>query len=660
MTIGTQVLHIEKRISIPSGLNRHITRKQFVSVGGKRKAVVWVPDNADPKRTAGNVELVSREYKNGKGQKYELTLQQAVDKRLREADIKPRKGQTTCLEMIFSGSHEVMANMSKEELRQWAEDTLKWAQEKWGKENVVSASLHVDEKTPHIHMIVVPIVSGQSRRTRNYRMKASGRGSRTYKINHDKLRLCANEVFTQGKLYDYHDSYAKEVSKKYGLGRGEKAEPGCKKKHTNSIEYNRMLATKAKEQEALIRELTSDYDEKKGKIQENIQQLQGSRERLSSLVEEEKKNYASAVSKTKEAEMELASQKETITELHKAIEDNSAIIVRQEIRKASASIDEDAAEQQLLEKYSAVLSLSEEEHKLQRLITDKKTELAEVDANVRNRRAQLNAKINLYKVPQKGRLGYPTHEVERFIDSVNAAELTAAMNKVPGDIKVAKEILDENDRLRGIEDDYMAFKNSSERMRKRIEYLETEAKRKSITEVLGYALQKTVKVGSFSADNTPTGEDIFAEFTIAGNAAKYVGHITPDERVYYTREDQDSLEEVKSQSLNKTWKDLGLLSVILAENKTRDTLARYSTKLSLLVGGKVNVKDYIVSGKEYLLFASNGRAYHVFSNGSTWSTSDSRVKTLKDCKTYGPERIWRKEGNIADITKRGQQLKLKL
>ena len=75
MTTGTQILHIEKRVSIAAGLNRHITRQQFMNVEDTRTVQVWVPDNADPSRTAGNVELVSREFVNSKGQKCELTLQ---------------------------------------------------------------------------------------------------------------------------------------------------------------------------------------------------------------------------------------------------------------------------------------------------------------------------------------------------------------------------------------------------------------------------------------------------------------------------------------------------------------------------------------------------------------------------------------------------------
>lgn len=313
MATSIQVIHIEKRGSIPSGLNRHITRQQFVTEGDTRKVEVWVPDNADPKRTKGNIELISRETENEDGITYEMTLQQAVDKRIREADIRPRIGQVTSLEMIFSGSHDRMAAMSRKELKNWADDTVKWAKKTWGEENVVSASLHVDEKTPHIHMIVVPIVTGQSRRTRHQQSK--GKSKRQYKIDNTKPRLCVNEVYTTGKLYAYHDSYAKEVSSKYGMERGVRAEPGSKKKHTNSIEYNRMLAAQAAEQQALIDELTSDYDIKKSEIQKDIQDLQKNLASLSSEIDEEENKLTKAKAKSKKAEKESKDAEEKLTEL---------------------------------------------------------------------------------------------------------------------------------------------------------------------------------------------------------------------------------------------------------------------------------------------------------------------------------------------------------
>lgn len=241
-----QVLHMQKRVKIPGGLNRHITRCHLVD----GKPEVWIPDHANPELTKNNVELVSREITNSEGEKRTLSLQQAVDKRIKDAGIRPRRGQSRCLDIIFSGSNEVMCGMTREEILNWSKDTLVWAQNVWGKENVVSAFLHLDETTPHIHMIVVPIVRGASRRSIRQRELDEERGikRKSYKINHNRLRLSCNDVFTAPLLYIYHDRYAEEVSKKYRLQRGIKVESGSEKKHLSTKDYIRQLVAQAVEQ----------------------------------------------------------------------------------------------------------------------------------------------------------------------------------------------------------------------------------------------------------------------------------------------------------------------------------------------------------------------------------------------------------------------------
>lgn len=75
-------------------------------------------------------------------------------------------------------------------------------------------------------------------------------------------------------------------------------------------------------------------------------------------------------------------------------------------------------------------------------------------------------------------------------------------------------------------------------------------------------------------------------------------------------------------------------------------MSRYSNKLSLLTNETIKVIDYVAEENHFLLFASNGRAYDVGPDGSTWSTGDSRVKTLADIRRLSNEKIWTKHGNI--------------
>ena len=80
---------------------------------------------------------------------------------------------------------------------------------------MVAATLHADEDTPHIHAIVVPIVTGERRKAK----EEAKNGKRKYKTKKNKVRLCADDVLTPKKLEDYQTSYAKRMQR-FGLERG--------------------------------------------------------------------------------------------------------------------------------------------------------------------------------------------------------------------------------------------------------------------------------------------------------------------------------------------------------------------------------------------------------------------------------------------------------
>ena len=61
----------------------------------------------------------------------------------------------------------------------------------------MSAVLHMDEKTPHIHATIVPIVTGERRKARQDEQN----GKKKYrKKNTQDVRLCADDVMARHKL----------------------------------------------------------------------------------------------------------------------------------------------------------------------------------------------------------------------------------------------------------------------------------------------------------------------------------------------------------------------------------------------------------------------------------------------------------------------------
>lgn len=264
------VIHIEKRPVISATLEKHITRENVMYIDGFRQVSVFVPDNAQPERTILNKEYMSRKYVDENGRSKTYTLQQMINKRISECGIKVRKGQSRSLEIIFGGSPEALSSLSPEQLDQWAKDTIEWAKNEWGAENVMYAALHMDESTPHLHLIVVPIVKGVSRRSASKAAQDSKKGieRKSYSKDPQKLRLSANDVYTKSRLYGYHTSYAKIVGKKYGLQRGIRAEAGSVKKHQSSIEYNRALENETRVKERRIEGLDEAIAERENIIRE--------------------------------------------------------------------------------------------------------------------------------------------------------------------------------------------------------------------------------------------------------------------------------------------------------------------------------------------------------------------------------------------------------
>ena len=216
-----------------------------------------IPKNADPTRTHLNRVLV--EYPDGVHGRDE-----AIAHRLNTADIRRKitHDQVRVVRVVLSGTHEdMMYIQEKEKLDEWCNDSIQWLQATFGKDNVVAAHLHMDEKTPHIHAAVVPIVTGERRKAK----KEQTDGKRKYRKKTNSVRLCADDLFNRQTLIAYHDNYAR-VMTKYGLQRGVR---GSEARHTTTMQYYRDLKKKNETLETETRLL----QEKKAEAQEELKQV---------------------------------------------------------------------------------------------------------------------------------------------------------------------------------------------------------------------------------------------------------------------------------------------------------------------------------------------------------------------------------------------------
>ena len=240
--MGYCVLHLEKAKGADSGMSAHIER-------------TILPKNIDPTRTHLNRELI--EFPDGVRNR---TV--AIRHRLDTAGLKRKigKNQVQAIRIVLSGTHEDMARMENEgRLGEWCDDSVAWLRETYGADNLVSAVLHMDEETPHIHATVVPIVQGERRK-----QKKEENAKRRYRTKATAPRLCADEMMSRANLIRYQDTYAEHMAK-YGLKRGVR---GSVAKHLSTHEYYRSLITQGEDIQANIANLLAREAEARRIIEE--------------------------------------------------------------------------------------------------------------------------------------------------------------------------------------------------------------------------------------------------------------------------------------------------------------------------------------------------------------------------------------------------------
>ena len=122
-----------------------------------------------------------------------------IKQRILASGCRTRKDSVRFIDTLITASPEYLSGLSKYELRAFFTTACRFLEERIGKENIVSAVVHMDEKTPHMHVIFVP-------------------------LTHDN-RLCAKEIIgNRTKLIQWQDDFfAHMVAVFPDLERGESA-----------------------------------------------------------------------------------------------------------------------------------------------------------------------------------------------------------------------------------------------------------------------------------------------------------------------------------------------------------------------------------------------------------------------------------------------------
>lgn len=72
-------------------------------------------------------------------------------------DYKVKSNAIIALELMMTTSSQRVENFDE---HGWIKDSMKWCEDKFGKENIVFSVIHKDESTPHMHVQIIPIYDG--------------------------------------------------------------------------------------------------------------------------------------------------------------------------------------------------------------------------------------------------------------------------------------------------------------------------------------------------------------------------------------------------------------------------------------------------------------------------------------------------------------------
>lgn len=186
---------------------------------------------------------------------------QDINKEIQAAGAKTRANSVLALDILYTASPEFFQGKTNEENDRFFRDCLKFHENHFG--HIISAVVHYDETTPHLHVISVPLTKDG--------------------------RLSARDVIgNKSKMSKTQDSFFEQVGRGYGLARGIHMDGQEKKQHISAQEHElrEIKQQIAKEQEKLeaiehseetARTRARNYRQTAAELQKQVEVLQEER-----------------------------------------------------------------------------------------------------------------------------------------------------------------------------------------------------------------------------------------------------------------------------------------------------------------------------------------------------------------------------------------------
>lgn len=151
---------------------------------------------------------------------------QDIKAEIDRAGAHTRSNSVVALDTLYTASPQFFYDKTQEQTEHFFKECLQFHQERFG--HIISAVIHYDETTPHLHVVSVPLTQDG--------------------------RLSARDVIgNRAKMSRTQDMFYEQVGKVYGLDRGERGDGQEKKEHTSAQEHKlrEVKANKERELEEL-------------------------------------------------------------------------------------------------------------------------------------------------------------------------------------------------------------------------------------------------------------------------------------------------------------------------------------------------------------------------------------------------------------------------
>lgn len=145
------VAHMQKYSNNLGGLKSH----------NERDTKNHSNENIDISKKSENVELISsRDSKKSYEFEFKKIMKKKYTHKTKNGELrKLRDNQVKFNSFVFSASPEYFEKKSKEQQIKYFEDCKKYLETKISSENIISAKIHFDETTPHMHLVAIPITN---------------------------------------------------------------------------------------------------------------------------------------------------------------------------------------------------------------------------------------------------------------------------------------------------------------------------------------------------------------------------------------------------------------------------------------------------------------------------------------------------------------------